>query len=587
MKRGITFVFLFSVIILSSSFFVSTEQMDKELPGYGIIGADYELNSVEVVNGWNLVRGLPTPDWIKGGEVLPENIKGIYALNPFNQDYVRFYPEPEQSKIADTNFAWTSYLEQGAFWVYVDYPEGSTGQLEYETLKLTTLNKTWIFSGYNFLGIKPEMIGKKVSDFKGDCDIQEFYVFEPTTQEWVDISQGDIQDKFLGSGLAIKVSNDCSFSIEHTLPPFPSNNSSTLVSKYFSDDSEAILIAKGEKTVLLPSDDTFASRGIEWRILNGLRLAGYEPWAMPYGEIVDAAKIKQYDKEIGEAETLIYEKASKFPFYEDISKENFKENLPKEFGAYRLVSLFDLLNSGEIQYQKYTKECLFATLYPKNPMFINRGTNGSSPREDNVYVLPFIIQQGSLYGFNEQAHNWNVDEDLYPETAVPATSPLVDGGLHEWIHELDSNEGRGNKDDSYDRETYCGPHFMDFNYEDSTSPFNLDRNVENGLGNENFVSQYAGYNGKEQPYAPYFPVEDAAESVTAYILVPEYFRERMKNSEILEEKYNYIKDNIFGGVEFENPNLEEKSNFEFPNHVSDFYEINNINKFQVGEIKVK
>lgn len=50
----------------------------------------------------------------------------------------------------------------------------------------------------------------------------------------------------------------------------------------------------------------------------------------------------------------------------------------------------------------------------------------------------------------------------------------------------------------------------------------------------NFVSWYAKRN----------PVEDFAESFTAYILNPEYLRD------ISEEKYVFMRDNVFGGIEY-------------------------------------
>lgn len=349
-----------------------------------------------------------------------------------------------------------------------------------------------------------------------------------------------------------------------------------LQSNYFSNDKDAAAIANGKKSVLLPSNDEFTSRGIEWRILNGLRLAGYEPAGMPYGRIVDSNTILEFDKLIYEAERDIHKNAGKLSFYKDNSKEEFKDNLPYEFGAYNIAGIFDLINSGSRKYQKYTKECLFATLYPKLPYLVNRGTNGASPRVENVYVLPFKVQQWYLYGFNAQAHNWSVIKNALPETSIPSTYSVISGALHEMIHELDSDSNNKWMNEAYDRKVYCSPYLMNFDYYSADSPFNPE--VNKGLPHENFVSEYAD----SEDYSPY---EDAAESATAYILLPEYFRERMKNSSALEKKYNYIKNNIFSGVEFENPHLKEKNNFAFPRDTGYFYRMNNISEFRISDIK--
>jgi hypothetical protein len=99
-----------------------------------------------------------------------------------------------------------------------------------------------------------------------------------------------------------------------------------------------------------------------------------------------------------------------------------------------------------------------------------------------------------------------------------------------------------------------------------------------------FVSEYAsGLSNAAQDYRSY---EDHAESVTAYLLLPEYFRDRMQHSARLQEKYAYIRDHHFDGVEFSNPALlQHGSPFVLPGgSLAAFYRDNEIARFDVDAI---
>ena len=81
------------IFLIGIGVFVSALRMEKDIPGYGIIGGDYEQASVKVINGWNQIKGFPNPEWIFDGDVSKDNIKAIYGFNPVTQKYIRFYLE--------------------------------------------------------------------------------------------------------------------------------------------------------------------------------------------------------------------------------------------------------------------------------------------------------------------------------------------------------------------------------------------------------------------------------------------------------------------------------------------------------------
>lgn len=52
---------------------------------------------------------------------------------------------------------------------------------------------------------------------------------------------------------------------------------------------------------------------------------------------------------------------------------------------------------------------------------------------------------------------------------------------------------------------------------------------------------------------------DATETVTAYVVFPEYYRSKAAPTVKLKARYDYIKTEIFGGVEFRNKALENQT----------------------------
>ncbi len=199
------------VLVLGLVVIVSAIRMDKDLAGYGTIGADYNKYSIQVGEGWNLVRGLPDPNWLEGNQ----KIRAIYGFHPMDKEYVRFYPNAEEDKIGGSNFAWSDYLRFGAFWVYFDNPSNN---LEYWTTNPASLEYTPLFSGWNFMAFTPEMSGKTFNEIKGNCIIEDAYLWSYGNQEWSDEASPKkkasnldkpIDDDFEEYGFIIKVSSDC------------------------------------------------------------------------------------------------------------------------------------------------------------------------------------------------------------------------------------------------------------------------------------------------------------------------------------------------------------------------------------------
>ena len=81
------------------------------------------------------------------------------------------------------------------------------------------------------------------------------------------------------------------------------------------------------------------------------------------------------------------------------------------------------------------------------------------------------------------------------------------------------------------------------NQSDPYSSSSFKKRIDN---NDEFISGYSKANNKE----------DFAESFEAYILIGNIFRIRAQNNIYLQQKYNFIKNNIFYGKEFQTGDMK-------------------------------
>src|SRR3989344_241477 len=201
------------VLFVGFAVFVSAIQREMNYPGTTVT-AEFTEQNFQFMKEWNLVQGILNPDWVQTNN---ENIKAIYALNPITKEYVRFYPNPENSKIGETNYMWESFARIGALWIYSD-KEFSSNYWKFED---SPVESTSLFAGWNFVAITPEMFYEKNEQdvfswngIKGNCNFEKIYAWNPEEQDWMPISptqeSSDFND-FLGSGMVVKVINDCNF----------------------------------------------------------------------------------------------------------------------------------------------------------------------------------------------------------------------------------------------------------------------------------------------------------------------------------------------------------------------------------------
>jgi len=356
-----------------------------------------------------------------------------------------------------------------------------------------------------------------------------------------------------------------SFDREPLCAPTCDNQSCQLTSEYFKNDTEAQSITNINQSIVLNNSKTSIGT-LGWRVANALQMAGYSSQAMMYGRTVDKKFITELDCRLAKAELLINQKAAKLPEFLKVAGPDFKGNIPQKFAAYTYASIFDLFNTGG-NYLSYTNQCLMAGLCYQMPEAI---AAGCSDKTYSSFNQNKIIQSPALFGFSMGSGS-GINFRFRPALAkdsLPDSYPDIELYqnilIHEFTHWLDSRH-------NFPR-NYCTGQSQIFNKLES--PF---INISS-YSSSDFVSGYAMTN----------PHEDAAESVTAYIMYPDYFRIRAATRPILKMKYDYLKNSVFGGYEFKNPNITKvELNKIAPSYIPNVTNSLSVgtDKFMIGDIR--
>jgi len=193
---------IISIVLLLSLAFVSAQNFDIHY-------------RVSVDRGWNLLQGFGAfalTDIISGGAITNEDVVAIFGYLPSENRYVRVYPDPEV-KVDDQK------LLNSAFWVYLE----KGGWIEYDVEEewASTDNREMI-SGWNFVGVTPDMLGLKVADWKGNCNVEKIAGYQrgwTVITDSIDELMLADQEQDLGRGVIVKVSNNCNLGISGIVPP--------------------------------------------------------------------------------------------------------------------------------------------------------------------------------------------------------------------------------------------------------------------------------------------------------------------------------------------------------------------------------
>ncbi len=206
---------------------------------------DGDMIELYLYEGWNLVGMYFVNEF---GQEISDSLDYVYFMDNQEGEYVQIAPinEAENSNLdfSDDN----NPLFNTGVWIYVSEDINASRPIYGQNV--VSLEGFQLYEGWNVLSIVPEMIGKTVNDFKGDCNFLSLYFWGSMEQKWllVDelIDQSDFSDQALAEGFIIKVEDDCNFGYGAnggvpSPPPIPSSggNSNVLL-----DDPENYLITE-------------------------------------------------------------------------------------------------------------------------------------------------------------------------------------------------------------------------------------------------------------------------------------------------------------------------------------------------------
>lgn len=217
----ISLIFLVGLAVFVSATKNTMIGINVPEPGHELNFNDFET-TIELNKGWNLVMGF-FPDYISSSsEIKKSNIKAVFMYSPDINGYISLHPKLELTReflVSKGIDRQDEYYDDSAnlyaYWAYSD----KAGKMTFTINHLSYYNMKNVFlkNGWNFVGINPEMIEDDIftwESIRGNCNIQKIYAWDYENQDWFKYQtstelKGYDFDDFLGSGMIVKVTNNC------------------------------------------------------------------------------------------------------------------------------------------------------------------------------------------------------------------------------------------------------------------------------------------------------------------------------------------------------------------------------------------
>ncbi len=209
-------IFLIIIILLSTTSAVTYAYTEK------IQGDDDNITyTASVRQGWNLLNmGSNVFNKLaltSNSDIQPNDISVVYYYSPSQREYIQIYPELDEVKYnAEEAYykGWSSNIESASAWVYAK----RGGMIEYTTDDAISMTKRELSTGWNFISVTQNALGKSLNDLKGSCSIQKAYSYSGGYNE-LDLNT-KMSSNMASQGLIIKVLNNCKFnSISSNVKP--------------------------------------------------------------------------------------------------------------------------------------------------------------------------------------------------------------------------------------------------------------------------------------------------------------------------------------------------------------------------------
>ena len=208
MKKEFVIIGIFALILIGVGFVCAT--------GIKIAQGEYQMN-VKIHEGWNIIEGFHPNFLLPDSEITSGDITAVFMYAPDLNKYIEVYPTNKisESGINQNDEYYDDEAGAYSYWVY----SKKDGNLKYQP-HIIEPNNIAMKTGWNFLGINPEMKGKSLNELKGTCTYEKVNYFEASQQAWSPnyaLNSRDKDEKMtddaLGLGVLIKVPSDCILSV--------------------------------------------------------------------------------------------------------------------------------------------------------------------------------------------------------------------------------------------------------------------------------------------------------------------------------------------------------------------------------------
>lgn len=179
------------------------------------------LSTIHIKKGWNLI---PLNGYSTGTTCNMDLLrKGTFVYSPTEGRYITESDIATVSRDKSGKYRYVS--NGGGAFVY------SNTQCDFITEIPKTNDNNKISSGWNFITIEPQMIGKKVKDVfnSQNCIVSKFAAWDSINQQWVvqdinsqnlQIGERLIQGPIIGAVYGVKFTNNCNLvSSSYIIPP--------------------------------------------------------------------------------------------------------------------------------------------------------------------------------------------------------------------------------------------------------------------------------------------------------------------------------------------------------------------------------
>ena len=162
--------------------------------------------SVTIEKGWNLVGFSLFNSRIRENTCKNNDVLAAYGYDSSARKYFSLIDGGKSQSLDMASGVWLKMAGQCSIAYTLQEPYGWT-----DGRKLA--------KGWNFISVVPDMVGSRLEDFSGDCEVMSAYAFDSRGRKWDDVASSVFGSGDVGGGIVVGVSGDCALGFADAIPP--------------------------------------------------------------------------------------------------------------------------------------------------------------------------------------------------------------------------------------------------------------------------------------------------------------------------------------------------------------------------------